>query len=67
MNTERPNLAVKSNEWQRARSILAKSLYNDLKSHGYSANQIIEFSSELLGLVTGDLKAPARMDHTPSK
>ena len=44
-------------DWSRARSILARSLYNDLKSNGYSPNQIIEFSSELLGLVTGDLKA----------
>ena len=49
----------KGPEWKRARAILARSFYNELKSSGYSPNQIIEFSSELLGLVTGDLKAPA--------
>ena len=50
--------APKGAEWRRARAILARSFYNELKSNGYSPNQIIEFSSELLGLVTGDLKSP---------
>lgn len=59
MKTVTQNNTTKAAEWRRARSILARSFYNELKSNGYSPNQIIEFSSELLGLVTGDLKTPA--------
>ncbi|MFM7203418.1 MAG: hypothetical protein ACKO6N_21740 [Myxococcota bacterium] len=51
---------AKAHEWKRTRTILARSFYNDLKSHGYSANQIIELSSELLGLVTSDLREPVQ-------
>lgn len=47
-------------EWKRTRTILARSFYNQMKSHGYSPNQIIELSSEILGLVTTDLKPSPR-------
>lgn len=50
---------AKAHEWKRTRTILARSFYNEMKSHGYSANQIIELSSEILGLVTVDLREPA--------
>lgn len=46
------------NEWQRTRTVLARSFYKEMKSHGYSPNQIIELSSELLGLVKSDLRVP---------
>ena len=49
---------VKVHEWKRARTILARSFYNGLKSNGYSPNQIIELSSEILSLVTSDLREP---------
>lgn len=49
---------VKVHEWKRTRTILARSFYNEMKSHGYSPNQIIELSSEILGLVTSDLREP---------
>lgn len=58
MKTATHDSANKVTDWRRARAILARSFYNELKSNGYSPNQIIEFSSELLGLVTGDLKSP---------
>ncbi len=35
--------------------ILAKSLFKDLRGHGYSANQILSLTNELLELVTRDL------------
>ena len=50
--------SLKPADWRRARTILARSFYNELKLNGYSPNQIVEFSSELLGLVTADLKTP---------
>ncbi len=39
--------------------ILAKSLFKELRGNGYSANQILTLSTELIDLVTQDLKAAA--------
>ncbi len=39
--------------------ILAKSLFKELRGNGYSANQILSLSTELIDLVTQDLKHPA--------
>jgi broad-specificity NMP kinase len=36
--------------------ILAKSLFKELRSNGYSTNQILNLSTELIDLVTQDLK-----------
>ena len=36
--------------------ILAKSLFKELRGSGYSANQILSLSTELIDLVTKDLK-----------
>lgn len=36
--------------------ILAKSLFKELRGNGYSANQILALSTELIDLVTQDLK-----------
>ncbi len=49
---------AKVHEWKRTRTILARSFYNEMKSHGYSPHQIIELSSEILSLVTVDLREP---------
>ena len=38
--------------------ILAKSLFRELRGNGYSANQILSLSTELIDLVTQDLKHP---------
>ncbi len=37
--------------------ILAKSLFKELRENGYSANQVLSLSTELIDLVTEDLKA----------
>lgn len=58
---------TKVHEWKRARTILARTFYNDLKAHGYSPNQIIELSSEILGLVTTDLREPVVVQHAHAK
>jgi hypothetical protein len=36
--------------------ILAKSLFKELRANGYSANQVLALSTELIDLVTQDLK-----------
>jgi broad-specificity NMP kinase len=36
--------------------ILAKSLFKELRGNGYSPNQILNLSSELIDLVTQDLR-----------
>ncbi|MCA9689437.1 MAG: hypothetical protein R3A51_00895 [Nannocystaceae bacterium] len=40
----------------RAVSILARSLFRQMREQGYSAAEIIGLSSELLDLVSSDLK-----------
>ncbi len=40
----------------RGTKILAKSLFKELRGSGYSTNQILNLSTELIDLVTQDLK-----------
>ncbi len=40
----------------RGTRILAKSLFKELRGSGYSTNQILNLSTELIDLVTQDLK-----------
>jgi hypothetical protein len=40
----------------KATRILAKSLFKELRGNGYSPNQILSLSTELIDLVTQDLK-----------
>lgn len=46
---------------ERAIKILAKSIFKELKSHGYETRQIVSLSSELLELVTSSFR-PAEKD-----
>lgn len=39
--------------------VVAKSFYRELRTQGFSHEQIIELSATLLDLVHSDLKAPA--------
>jgi hypothetical protein len=39
--------------------ILAKSLFKELRGNGYSPNQILSLSTELIELVTQDIKGTA--------
>lgn len=48
--------------------ILAKSLFKELRGNGYSTNQILSLSTELIELVTQNLKdehARTAAVHTP--
>jgi len=40
----------------RSSRILAKSFYNELKTNGFTRNDILVVSSEILELVTNDIK-----------
>jgi len=40
----------------KATRILAKSLFKELRGNGYSPNQILSLSTELIDLVTKDLR-----------
>lgn len=42
--------------------ILAKSLFKELRGSGYSANQILGLSTELIDLVTQDLREASTTD-----
>jgi len=43
-----------STDWKRARAILARSFYKELKANGMDHRQIVELSNELLQLVSDD-------------
>jgi hypothetical protein len=52
--------------------ILAKSLFKELRGNGYSANQILGLTTELIELVTQDLRdqnaaAAVRSAETPGE
>jgi hypothetical protein len=42
--------------------ILAKSLFKELRGNGYSTNQILSLSTELIDLVTQNLKSEHAAD-----
>ncbi|HET6440090.1 MAG TPA: hypothetical protein VFG59_18650 [Anaeromyxobacter sp.] len=48
----------------KATRILAKSLFKELRGNGYSPNQILSLSTELIDLVTKDLRGA---DHPAPK
>lgn len=44
---------------ERALDILAKSVFRELKTNGYSRAEIMSFASGLLELLADDVRAPA--------
>jgi len=46
---------------ERALKILSKSLYRDLRQNGYEPKQIVAVASELISLVTSDIKEEAQL------
>jgi hypothetical protein len=44
----------------RALPILAKTLYRDLISSGYSGRDVLALASELMGLISADLRGHRR-------
>lgn len=47
---------------RRALSILARSLFRQMREQGYSPEQVIALSSELIELVSHDLRQERAMD-----
>jgi hypothetical protein len=47
---------------ERALKILSKSLYRELRQNGYEPKQIVALATEIIGLVTSDIKEDARLD-----
>ena len=45
----------------KATQILAKSLFKELRGNGYSPNQILGLTTELIELVTQDLRDASQM------
>ena len=43
-------------EREKAIKILAKSIYRQLRDNGYDAREIVALSSEIIGLITTDIK-----------
>lgn len=44
-------------DWARARDILARSFYRELKEAGLDGGQVIDLSREILDLVSQDFRA----------
>jgi len=47
---------------ERALKILSKSLYRELRQNGYEPKQIVALATEIIGLVTSDIKDDSRLD-----
>ena len=43
-------------ERERALKILAKSIFRELKTNGYEAKEVVALSTELLSLITSELR-----------
>lgn len=54
---EREAAFVPTAERDKAVRILAKSIFRELKSNGYAPRQIVALSSELISLVTQDMRS----------
>ncbi len=47
---------------EKALRILSKSIYKDLRQNGYEPRQIVALASEIISLVTSDLKDDTQLD-----
>jgi hypothetical protein len=47
---------------EKALKILSKSIYKELRQNGYEPKQIVALATELISLVTSDIKDDARLD-----
>ena len=50
------NRTAPRNEREKALKILAKSIFRELRGNGYDAREIVALSTELLSLITTDIK-----------
>jgi hypothetical protein len=47
---------------EKALKILSKSIYKDLRQNGYEPKQIVALASEIISLVTSDIKDDVQLD-----
>jgi hypothetical protein len=47
---------------EKALRILSKSIYKDLRQNGYEPRQIVALASEIISLVTSDIKDDVQLD-----
>ena len=47
---------------EKALKILSKSIYRDLRQNGYQPRQIVALASEIISLVTSDIKEDIPLD-----
>lgn len=47
---------------ERALKILSKSIYRELRQNGYEPKQIVALATELVSLVTTDIKEDSTLD-----
>ena len=57
---EREVMAVPQAERDKALKILAKSIYRELKAYGYEPRQIVALATELISLVTQEMREQQR-------
>jgi hypothetical protein len=46
----------------RALKILSKSIYRELRQNGYEPKQIVALATEIIGLVTSDIREDMKLD-----
>ena len=47
---------------EKALKILSKSIYKEMRQNGYEPKQIVALATELISLVTPDIKEDSRLD-----
>ena len=47
---------------EKALRILSKSIYKELRQNGYEPKQIVALATELISLVTSDIKEDSQLD-----
>ena len=47
---------------EKALKILSKSIYRELRQNGYEPKQIVALATEIISLVTSDIKEDSKLD-----
>jgi hypothetical protein len=59
--TQEATTAAAAPNRERALKILSKSIYKELRQNGYEPKQIVALATELISLVTTDIKEDSRL------
>lgn len=58
----RDSISAPTANREKALRILSKSIYKDLRQNGYEPRQIVALASEIISLVTSDIKDDVQLD-----